>query len=169
MHRDVEQGHELDERRMSGWSGVRKLCPAFGRQVESVGMTAPETRIGTPECACLCHEGNVVVHPVPCCAVCPHCGSRVPSASSDHRCRPFDSHGRSALPWRGLQAKFYRVAPLLIALIVMALAVWSVPYPACLLFAAVGLIGGLIAMRRIQHPPPSAPHVAGPSVDEEKE
>jgi hypothetical protein len=132
-------------------------------------MTGPETRIGNPECECLCHEGSVVVHLVPCCAACPYCGGRITGANGDHRCRPLDSRGPNAFPWRGLLVKSYRVAPLLMALIVMALAIWSVPYPTCLVFAAVALVGGLIATRRIRHPTPVLPHVAGPSVDEEKE
>jgi hypothetical protein len=101
-------------------------------------MTGPETRIANPECECLCHEGNVVVHLVPCCAACPHCGGRITGANRDHRCRPLDSRGPNAFPWRGLLAMSYRVAPLLVALIVMTLAIWSVPYPALAETVAVG-------------------------------
>ena len=33
------------------------------------------------ECSCPCHQGQVVLHPVACCAPCPVCGKQISTAS----------------------------------------------------------------------------------------
>jgi hypothetical protein len=119
-------------------------------------------------CDCPCHTGNVVVHPEPCCVPCPCCGVRVPARSGDHQCQPFGTRAADGVRRRRLVATGYRLAPLLMVLLVMALAVWSVPYPACLIFVVVGLLGAGIAVWRVRHATPAAPHVVGPPANEDK-
>jgi hypothetical protein len=38
-------------------------------------------------CRCPCHHGATLVHPVPCCRVCPRCGIAIPLGLTTHTCR----------------------------------------------------------------------------------
>jgi hypothetical protein len=112
-------------------------------------------------CDCPCHDGTTLVHPEPCCAPCPLCGARVPSAKRDHRCGPLGSRSPGGFRWRPASATLHTIAPLALAIAVFALAVWSVAYSGRLLFAILIALGGVVALRRILHPTPRPASIAG--------
>jgi hypothetical protein len=105
-------------------------------------------------CDCPCHDGAVLLHTEPCCASCPLCGVRVPTARRDHRCRPINARAPLRPRWRGASVAFHTAAPLVIAIVVFALAVWSVAYSGRLLFAILIALAGVVGLRRILHPTP---------------
>src|SRR5689334_6701007 len=95
-------------------------------------------------CTCPCHQGAPLSHPVPCCQHCQRCGALVANGLP-HECVVSEKRG-SARPTLDTG---YGVFPLSIALLVMVLTVYSVPYPARLIFVAVGAIAGVVVLLRL--------------------
>lgn len=109
-------------------------------------------------CVCACHRSAHVFHPVPCCAPCARCGLAIPTGLT-HQCSgPFHrttvvAHGRGLL--RAL-TRIDLMFSAFIVVVVMALAVFSLPAQGSLVLLAAGLGGmalgvGLIVWRKMRH------------------
>ena len=108
-------------------------------------------------CACACHVGAEVLHPVPCCSACARCGLAIPTGLT-HEClgplhrTTLATHRRARI--RRL-TRFDLMFSALITIVVMALAVFSLPLQGSLVLLTAGLGGaalgvGLILWRKVR-------------------
>jgi len=111
------------------------------------GNSAPEG------CDCPCHRGAVLAHPAPCCVPCAICGFSV-ATGAPHFCRGrvhprrIESRGRAL--FRRL-TRYDLVFSASMALAVIALAIYAVPFPGNLVLvaaAALGVVGAVVAILR---------------------
>lgn len=102
-------------------------------------------------CDCACHRGGPVVHPVPCCSACDRCGLAIPNGVT-HRCRgawhpeALAQHGRSLV---GRLTRYDLIFSAFIALAVMGLAIFSLPYPGYLILLGAALLGAVFGSAMI--------------------
>ena len=94
-------------------------------------------------CACACHLGGLIVHPVPCCAPCPRCQLGIPTGVA-HECRgplhpdTLRAHGRVVV--REF-ASFDLVFSGFVAVLVMAVAILALPLQGSLVLLAAAAGG----------------------------
>jgi len=53
-----------------------------------------ETSTSGDDCSCLCHQGQTMPHPIPCCTPCEQCGVLVPYGIATHICSGDQSETR---------------------------------------------------------------------------
>jgi hypothetical protein len=106
-------------------------------------------------CACGCHVGGPVVHPVPCCTPCGRCGLAIPNGLT-HEClgllhrATVVAHGRALVHWL---TRLDLAFSAMVAVLVMAVAMFSLPLQGSLVLLAAALGGaalgvGLIVWRQ---------------------
>ena len=94
-------------------------------------------------CVCPCHVASPVLHPLPCCTLCPQCHLGI-AAGVAHEC--LGRFHRATLAAR-LRALVHRLTKLdlafsaLVAVLVMALAVFSLPLQGALVLVAAAGVG----------------------------
>jgi len=108
------------------------------------------TSVAPNPCTCPCHQGVELLHPVPCCGVCRACGLVVANGVA-HACPPGAAEARAARleRMRSRRSGKDQVLPIVIIVMVMGLAVYSVPWPGSAVFC-VAIVGG-VALALLLH------------------
>jgi hypothetical protein len=94
-------------------------------------------------CGCPCHIGGPVAHPVPCCTACERCGLAIATGVM-HDCLGAFHPRTVAMRGRGLLRALSRLDLMFsafIVVLVMALAVFSLPLQGSLVLLGAGLVG----------------------------
>lgn len=133
----------------------------FDRRDVNEGANVSE-KASPVECGCACHADAAVLHPVPCCVPCRGCGLEVPNGIA-HACRGSLAPSAAWAAHRtrlvhGL-TRYDSLFAVSMALLVMGLAVFSVPWPGFLLLLGAAGIGGILAFVWLRRPRPTAASV----------